>query len=747
MKRLNPNVLIPLSAVTSVEEAGAKAASLAELARHGIPVPGAFVIPPSVTTVPGRQVLEALGGRVAVRSSATAEDLTDASFAGQFRSFLNICTIEELELAIRKCRDSLGSDGVRAYCDRHGLDASQIRMAVIVQRMLKAKVAGVLFTIHPVRGHEDEMLIEACKGLADGLLSGRASGVQIPVRGGHATHPTDLLSKEQVQQLITIGGRIQQLKGAPQDIEWAIEGDHLYILQARPITRLCFSGVEGDWTNADFRDGGVSSGVVTPLMWSLYEFVLQRALNGYLKQLKLLKHDIEAGRVIYGRPYWNLGAVKRCMQKLPGFVEREFDCDLGVQPTYTGDGVRTPITPWSILRAIPTALAAARVIRVQAARDLRLLDDDLTSLFEIDFRALGDGDLVWLFSELVEKTYLTVEENYFRTIFCTSIAKQDLKTFVEDKPLSYTKLVGGLNHLRHFECAQALWDLANRNVGSMESFLKQYGHHSRRELDLRVPRWSEDPETVRDLARTQVGAENPANMNRRQHELFAAELARARCLFHPWKRRRFEAKLERLRRYVWLREQMRDLSTRIYALIRRFVLEIGGRAALSGCLGTTEDVFYLTSREMYEVVRVPMHDRVKRRRDYEEMYRTFRAPNEVGQRFRLAPVEHNGPRLTGIGCSSGVASGRVSIVKNLRDAPKLERDHVLVCPFIDPGWTPLLNVAAAVVTESGGQLSHAAVLCREYGIPAVLNVPGVTRVLQDGQVVRVNGETGSVDVL
>ncbi len=214
-----------------------------------------------------------------------------------------------------------------------------------------------------------------------------------------------------------------------------------------------------------------------------------------------------------------------------------------------------------------------------------------------------------------------------------------------------------------------------------------------------------------------------------------------------WRRRGFTRSLDRLRTCLWLREQMRDLSTRMYALIRRYVLEIGRRAAAAGRLDAPEDIFYLPFREAYDALRVPMQERIGQRREYGAMYRTFRAPNEVGRGFRLAPIEHAGRRLSGIGCSAGIASGRVAVVTDLRDAAKLERGDVLVCPFTDPGWTPLLNLAAAVVTESGGLLSHAAVLCREYGIPAALNVTGATGLLRDGQLVRVNGETGHVDIL
>src|SRR5439155_18498905 len=133
----------------------------------------------------------------------------------------------------------------------------------------------------------------------------------------------------------------------------------------RPITRIAFEPGIGEWTNADFRDGGVSRGVCSPLMWSLYDFIWERTLKGTLRQLRLLDGDFEAGRMFFGRPYWNLGAVKRCLLKLPGFVEREFDTDLSVEINYAGDGRRTPVTLLGVLRALPTVFAIRGFFRTR----------------------------------------------------------------------------------------------------------------------------------------------------------------------------------------------------------------------------------------------------------------------------------------------------------------------------------------------------------------------------------------------
>jgi phosphohistidine swiveling domain-containing protein len=372
---------------------------------------------------------------------------------------------------------------------------------------------------------------------------------------------------------------------------------------------------------------------------------------------------------------------------------------------------------------------------------------------------LNNGELCRLFQQLVEDAYCTSEENYFRTIFCLSITKLEFKAVMADLPVSYPGLVDGLGNLKHIECTQALWELANRDpqgrsslsgeagCRALEGFLSSYGHHSQRELDLRVPRWQEDAEFVAELARKLIGTESPAAAFRRQRQQHTDEMTRAKRLLLPWRRRRFEKKLLKLRDYLWLREQMRDLSTRVYAHLRRLVLEMGRRAAEAGCLRSAEDVFYLAFREIYNVFDGNSAAPVESRKHYERMYRNFRAPNEVGRRFVLAPHAAVGRRLSGIGCSAGAVSGRVRVVLTCAEVGNLQPGDILVCPFTDPGWTPLLNIAAGVVTENGGLLSHAAVICREFGIPAVLNVAGATGRLRDGQSVRVDGDQGYVDIL
>ncbi len=689
---------------------GGKAEKLLELASVGFPVP-AFVCSPSELGA----AVGFLGLPLAVRSSATAEDGTDVSFAGQFKSFLNLRSAEEVLEATEQCRSSVSEPSVIEYCRRHGIVPQSLRMEVIVQRMVEPELAGVAFTVCPVTGRE-EVVIEACRGTAEELLAGRRAPLP-------PNHPLVGKYRGEIERLAK---SIQRHYGCPQDIEFAIERGKIYLLQARPITRIEFSKGTGQWTNADFRDGGVSSGVCTPLMWSLYDFIWEDALKGFLRELKLLSHDFQAGKIFFGRPYWNLGELKLCLSKLPGFVERGFDEDLSVAINYRGDGICTPTTLATVLRAVPTLRAIESIWKRQEDFDRKFLSggfDSLARRYETVPPDV-DGGL----KDLIHNGYRTTELNYFRTVFCASLAKLD---FAASFPsVSCATLMAALPPLRHLEPGRVMREMAIRGETDVTPLLGRFRHHSRRELDIRAPRWDEDREWVEELLRhSSAGA--PADP--RPAFKRAYDEARRRL---PWYRRgSFGRKLGRLRRYVWLREEMRDLSSRMYYIVRTHVLAVAHQRGLG------DDIFFMTFQEILDDDR----SLIDRNREIYDSYRNFESPHEIGSKFGHIEAPHGG-EIRGIGASQGSVTGVARVVRSIEDAARVEQGAILVCPFTDPGWTPVLSRVAAVVTETGGLLSHAAVICREFAIPAVLGVPNATRRISDGAVVTVHGGEGSVAV-
>jgi len=702
---------MPSPSETATPLIGGKARRLVELQLAGFRVPDFLCAPPDLA-----KAVEVLGLPVAVRSSASAEDGGTVSFAGQFRSYLNLCTLDAVEAAVRGCLESVQAPAVADYCRRSGIDPGTLRMTPIIQRMIQPELAGVAFTVNPSTGAE-EVVIEACAGLADELLAG--SRPALP-----ATHPLLVRHRPEIER---VARAIQRHFGAPQDIEFAIEAGELFILQARPVTRIHFAPGTGEWTNADFRDGGVSAGVCTPLMWSLYDFIWESALKDFLRDVRLFDGDFQAGRMFFGRPYWNLGAVKRCLARLPGFVEREFDRDLSVAVTYEGDGIRTPVTPLGLLRALPTLLAVPGIWRRQERFNREFLGGGAEARLQAHTRFAGDRAAG--FRRLILEDYRVTETNYFRTIFCASLAKL---AFLESFPdADYPALVAALPPMRHLEPTRRMREMAARGETDIVPLQRAFPHRSRRELDLSAPRWDEDPEWVAALLRDQ-GAQ-PAGSDPRP----AYERARGAALAAlPWHRRgSFTRKLDRLRIFLWLREEMRDVSSRMYHVIRRHVL------ALAAERGLGDDIFFQT----WEEVVADDRSRIAARRETFDSFRNFRAPNEIGSRFSFAAAPAHGA-LRGIGASRGRVRGVARVARSIEEAQGVERGAILVCPFTDPGWTPVLDRVAAVVTETGGLLSHAAVICREYGIPAVLGVPEATSRIPDGATVVVHGDLGRVEI-
>jgi pyruvate,water dikinase len=686
-----------------------KAAVLQYLQVAGFRVPEFVVSPPDLGAA-----VQLLGVPLVVRSSTTLEDGHAASFAGQFESYLNLWTVDDVEDAVRKCRESVRASGVVEYCNRSGIDPRELRMEVIVQRMIRPELAGVAFTVNPMTGAE-EIVIEACEGLAAELLAGRTSALP-------SDHPLLQRFRHEIERTAR---EIQRHFGAPQDIEFAIEDGTLYIVQARPITRIRFSPAIGEWTNADFRDGGVSSGVCSPLMWSLYEFIWESSLKDSLRELKLFDRDFEAGRMFFGRPYWNLGALKECAARLPGFVEREFDSDLNVQILYDGLGRTTTVSVLGVLRAIPTLVAVGSFLRNQVESAERWLDgrfDEIERRYE---QIPDDADA--RFRELIERDYFAVETSYFRTIFAASLAKLEFKRSFPDA--DFSALVAALPELSHMAPVRALRAAVAAGSRDVTPIVERFRHQSLRGLDIRLPRWGEDRDAVQALLDTlpDSGRTDPGPAYEHARADAAARLP-------TWRRRSFNRKLDRLRHLVWLREEMRDLSSRLYYLIRRHVLEIARRRAIG------DDIFFMAFREIFADDR----SGVQRNREILERYRNFQAPNEIGDRFHFDARPARG-ELRGIAASRGTAQGAARIAQSVEEAAHIEPGAILVAPFTDPGWTPVLGRVAAVVTENGGLLSHAAVICREFGIPAVLGVPGATRRIREGSTITVNGDTGCVD--
>jgi hypothetical protein len=442
------------------------------------------------------------GACVAVRSSAISEDLTGASFAGQYTTVLGVVGAEALLDAVRACWASLWNPSALLYRRQQGIPWTEAAMGVVVQRQIPAEAAGVLFTLNPLNGRESEMVVEACWGLGESVVSGRvtpdrtivdaeerrvlekaladkATMVTLAPDGGTQETPVPetkrrapTLDDESLFALADLGYAVQALYGAPQDVEWALYNGDFYLLQARPLTAITYQPEEGQWTSANYRE--VMPGFVSPLSFALtvaHDYA--RSMAEFMSDVRISKPGQEVTRAVlfYGRAYWRLDIVKQLLMQLPGFVERRFDATVGIEPTYEGDGLVVPFTPRTIIHGVPILLALGKAYdsfwKESDAWCRRFRGEIEPELDGIDPAALSDDEA----NEWTRRAFdLHWQANKFAmTCSYLSVQAQDdfhpmmekLESLLpEGEHVAEGDLITGLGDVGTADPNIALWDLA-----------------------------------------------------------------------------------------------------------------------------------------------------------------------------------------------------------------------------------------------------------------------------------------------
>jgi len=792
------------------EVVGTKAATLAQLASRGFRVPEGFVVTTTAcdhiapaAPIPDElwmTVLSHLGqlgdGPVAVRSSGSAEDLIEASYAGQYETVLGVEGPEALASAIRRCLASVDSARVRAY---RGSDVPT-RMAVLVQKMVPADAAGVAFTANPITG-DAEVLVSAVKGLGDRLVSGETSPDEWVVRGDCVScgrSPEGALDRSEVGAIAELARAVEDLFGSPQDVEWAIANGELFVLQARPITALPVAPVvdvpsDGFW----FKDTSHFPTPLTPFGASVYLPALTKALPPFAEEFGLLFEGVE---------------------------QRSFGGEMYARVIPLG-GKDRPIPSswvmWLAARLAPSLRHKARIARAAIDSRLpeRMLDswelewrpafvDEVGELKRVDLAALDDDALVAHIDRL-EDLLGRGERLHFRLHGPHSLALHELgvlcqELFGWDMPQALQLLTG--SSTASSEPGRALQALAERIAAdppalaaitgrsedrlsdlrqaapwaaeAFDDYLERYGHRTM-SYDPGDATLFERPGVVLGLLADQTRA--IARVAGRTGESGDA-LAQARAELagrSDHDKHHFEAALAHAQRAYGHREdKVVWLDNQPCALLRYCAVEIGRRLVARGMLAQSQDAVFLDERELRELLmseqEADQHALVARRKAERAWVIAHPGPPSYGMdpgeppdmsplppalrlvnaaflnqvRLLEAPPTPQVSRdeLHGVPGSPGRCSGTVCVVSDEADFGKLRPGEVLVAPTTSPPWSVLFLQAAAVVTDGGGVLSHTAVIAREYGIPAVLATGKATRLLSDGDVVSVDGTAGIVSV-
>jgi pyruvate,water dikinase len=721
-----------------------------------------------------------------VRSSATAEDLPEAAFAGQQDSFLNVVDAGALLDAVRRCWTSLWTDRAIAYRERQGSEQQTVKLAVVVQRMVSAEVAGVMFTANPVTGARDEIVIDASPGLGEAVVSGlvtpdhvvlrkrvrgwrvvewRAGRREVIVRaraGGGTEHvegvsPADLpvLPDRAFRQLASSGVAIQEQFGAPQDIEWAWSDGKPYILQARPITALPDPPPRANRLQRLVASTFAEMMAVRPYPLDMDNWL--PALAGAIEPLfELLGLKWTLLNLFEARD----GVVVRLDIRLP-------------HPTW-----RTILAPFRLLSAI----LRYDPLHWESDPHLATAKARAGELDSRDVRAASWAELLELARSAMELPRLaagSVRVRYFPPAAFAATRLRLLLTLLGQAEHLGTLLAGAGN--RTLEANRALEDLA-RSVRSdsdlavlfathplehlwaalealpagraflddLRLFLERYGHRETMLSTTLQPTWKDAPELV--LAIVKGFAAHPAKSSGGKATWQAArdEILRHPLLRFTPLRSGFLLLLARAQTLLQIREDTHFYATWAMPLLRRVFLEMGARLVRAGILDAPEDILHLRLEELKEIrsedalpaslveaLRASMMHRRRERAALDSI------PMVDPRLLARPPLEVNA-LLSGMPGSPGVAEGPARIVRDGFEFDKLRPGDVLVAPHTNPSWTPLFQRAVAVVVDSGSPGSHAAIVAREYGIPAVMSTVTGTQTLQDGELVRVDGSRGAV---
>ncbi|MBB5081750.1 PEP/pyruvate-binding domain-containing protein [Nonomuraea endophytica] len=805
--------------------AGGKGASLARMARAGLPVPGGFHIstgayrafvagfrdeldPADPERVAGvfarhavpeeiaaevREAYAALGEDVpvAVRSSATAEDLPDMSFAGQQDSYLNVRGDALLE-AVKRCWASLWNARAIAYRDQHGVPHDDVALAVVVQELVDAEASGIMFTADPITGDRDTTVINASWGLGEAVVGGHVTPdtftithgavtrattaektvmtVRTPTGTGDRPVPDELrrapvLTHREAVELAALGARVRELYGVPMDVEWARHDGAYAILQARPITGLRRTeewndSLKGDylWTAGNF--GEAIPDVMTPITWSFVRLFIHEAMSASATP------GLDMVGNIGGRFYMNLSPMYSVikalrLKSLSGTMEDVFG---RIPPGLDVPTVK--LLRWEVVKqSVPTAirvrlrarknlkgmrpfLATAR----QRCEDLRAAIDATTSaaelaeLYEREIRP--HAVTAWRMLEAGGRqggTSLLLTRSKLRKMMGDVDAEAMLTGVTAAGDLASMGLVVGLSQLARGEI-------------SREEFARLYGHRGPHEFEVSIPRPGEDPAWIdAQLTGLLTGTEELLARQERAGEAAWDRFARR----YPGKQAGMRERVRRWGAVVRDRERTRSEAVRAFWVLRAFVVRAGRLT------GHGDDVFHLHLEELLDLLRgnASALERVPVRRATYELYAALPPyPALIVGRFdpvrwaadpdRRSDLYHArgagvpvSDTVTGFPGAPGVVEGVARVLACPEDGDRLKPGEILVTTLTNVGWTPMFPRAAAVVTDLGAPLSHASIVARELGIPAVVGTGNATMRLHDGDRIRVDGERGTVEVL
>jgi pyruvate,water dikinase len=729
---------------------------------------------------------------VAVRSSSTAEDLPGGSFAGQYETFLNV-TEEDLIQSIKLCWRSLWSERVMDY-RQHKQVKSDLTQAVIIQKMVDADEAGISFSANPLNGVRSQIVINVARGLGEKIVSGaidpdqliidKNSGLEIDSRIGQDSIDK-VLSDEKIKMLVDKTIEIEKFFGHPQDIEFAFHRGELHILQSRDVTTLYpIDELEQDDKLRTYMSAGtILLGVkepFTPMGFDVMGQMFPTIINVMTGRKKPISGDFVryAGSRIYVDLTYLLsskfvakkfaGAFSGNDLPLKGVMDKVIEKHGRV---FTHQGIRFKI-PWRAIKYSMKMIATMKRVKKIPNEDrynAMIAEGDKVYQNQLDkFKGLKTIEEFVAFSQSALVAAFILSQS--QAMYCTEVndlVKIDkyLKKKFGDQfnsevliyslPRCFTQeLTIGLNKLAEKYDKEGREPLIEDE--GMQKLISRFGHRGYTELDLGTKRWREDPSYLIDRIKSymenqqyQRNLKDIEDKRQMAQKMMDAIEKTVSSTIGEKNGKKIKSRMVNYRIAAGMREYPKSDIVRMLGLSRKALQQVGEILAQQGRLEKSEDIFYLHAKDLKESGNLKTLVHINRDRyDYEmKRVRIPRIVMNSGETFYSATAgESSGNQIKGMALSPGIVEGPIRIVNDpLID--QLEEGEIMVCESTNPSWTPLFATAAGLIMEYGGPMSHGGIVAREYGIPAVVGISEAREKLHTGQIVRVDGENGTIELL
>ncbi len=757
----------------------------------------------------------------AVRSSATAEDLPTASFAGQQDTYLNIIGKESILKHIRKCLASLFTERAVIYRIQNGFDHNKVHLSVVVQKMVFPKAAGILFTADPVTCNRKLVSIDASFGLGEALVSGLVNADNYRVRNDKIVDKkistkklgiyslkdggtekleiepeiqnSQVLTNEQILKLTHMGRRIEEHFGCPQDIEWCLAHDTFYIVQSRPITTLYPIPEANNEKKHVYLSVGHQQMMTDPLMplgMSLKELISfgrwfkaggrffvdvapmlaspdgRKNLLNNMKQLEPLTED--AIMTIIERDF---------IKCLPNDKEEQSDIKRNKSISAAGSEPQKELDPTIVSELIKKTQSSIEELKqnIQKKSGVDLIDFILEDTNELK-RILFDPQSTAVFMSAInaslwinEKMNEWLGEKNAADILSQSVpnnitSEMGLELMdVADVIRPYPEIVDFLQHVKddNFLDEVIKFHGGKETRDAILSYLRKFGMRCSGEIDITRTRFSEKPITLVPMILSNIKNFEPSAGKKkfeqgRQEALNKEQELLSRLRELPdgeEKAKETKRNIDLIRNFIGYREYPKYGMISRYFVYKQALMKEAERLVQDGVIHKKEDIYYLTLEELREVVHANEldYDIIIKRKEEHKLNEKLTPPRVMtsdGEIITGKYKRENIPAgaIPGLPVSSGVIEGRARVILNMEDAV-LEAGDILVTSFTDPSWTPLFVSIKGLVTEIGGLMTHGAVIAREYGLPAVVGVEDATKLIKDGEWIRVNGTEGYVEIL